>query len=217
MIPLFPLGTVLVPHLVLPLNIFEPRYRTLVANLLDRDPADQEFGVIAIRQGAEVGSDSIPSMVEMGTTATLQNATLLDDGRYDIITVGHRRFRLLDVDDSLPYLQGHVEFIDEPVGACDADLISRVAESFAQYRQQFDSSASVVDVREALPNDPVVLSYLVASALAVNTATQQGLLEDPDAAVRLRNEIALLRDERALMKVVPSLPIFEPDRRPSLN
>jgi hypothetical protein len=110
-----------------------------------------------------------------------------------------------------------VEFIDEPVGACDADLISRVAESFAQYRQLFDSSASVVDVREALPNDPVVLSYLVASALAVNTATQQGLLEDPDAAVRLRNEIALLRDERALMKVVPSLPIFEPDRRPSLN
>lgn len=216
MIPLFPLGVVLVPHLVLPLHIFEMRYRTLVANLTDRDPADQEFGIIAIREGAEVGSDGTPSLYEVGTTAMLQRATRLDDGRYDIVTVGHRRFRLLDIDDSLPYLQGHVEFIDEPVGNADELLVSRVAESYADYRTAFDPTPAN-EASESLPDEPVVLSYLVAAALAVDTATHQSLLEAPDAETRLRSELTLLRQERALMKVVPSLPVFEVERRQSPN
>jgi len=104
-LPLFPLGTVLFPGLVLPLHVFEPRYRDLVRDLLAL-PAGQarEFGVVAIQRGWEVGAEAVAgdatapatsatlTLHEVGCTAEIRQVTELPDGRFDLTTVGRRRF-----------------------------------------------------------------------------------------------------------------------------
>src|SRR6202522_2454777 len=103
LLPLFPLGTVLYPGMVLPLHIFEERYRQLVRDLLER-PEPRRFGVIAIRKGRETGIDGVHSLYQIGCTATLRRVERLEDGRFDLVTVGTERFRLKALDQPLPYL-----------------------------------------------------------------------------------------------------------------
>ena len=103
-LPLFPLGSVLYPGLVLPLHIFEERYRQLVADLL-AGPEPQQFGVIAIRHGRETGIDGVSALYETGCTAVLRQAEAYEDGRYDLITVGAQRFKLLSLGDAGAVLQ----------------------------------------------------------------------------------------------------------------
>src|SRR5271167_2830413 len=115
LLPLFPLGAVLYPGMLLPLHIFEERYRQLVRDLLER-PEPRRFGVIAIRKGRETGIDGVHSLYEIGCTATLRRVDELDDGRFELVTVGTRRFRLHGLDETRPYLQGEVEMLaDEQV------------------------------------------------------------------------------------------------------
>ena len=84
MLPLFPLGAVLYPGMLLPLHIFEERYRQLVQDLLD-GPEPRRFGVIAIRKGRETGIDGVHSLYEIGCAATLRRVDRHDDGRFDIV------------------------------------------------------------------------------------------------------------------------------------
>ena len=105
--PIFPLGTVLYPGLLLPLHIFEERYRRLVRDLVSvPDDADRRFGVVAIREGREVGSDGVRALHGVGCTAELRQVEAYEDGRFDIVTVGTTRFRLISLDPSMPYLNG---------------------------------------------------------------------------------------------------------------
>src|ERR1700738_2068023 len=124
MLPLFPLGAVLYPGMLLPLHIFEERYRQLVRALLD-GPEPRRFGVIAIRKGRETGIDGVHSLYEIGCTATLRRVERQDDGRFNIVTVGTQRFRLRGLDETRPYLQGEVELLAEGGGdpvAADAPV-----------------------------------------------------------------------------------------------
>src|SRR5215472_12119694 len=93
MLPLFPLTTVLFPGMRLPLHIFEPRYRQLVSDLLDR-PEPRQFGVIAIRKGREVGESNvtgIEALHEIGCVAAVRNVAPREDGRFDLRAVGTER------------------------------------------------------------------------------------------------------------------------------
>src|SRR5882757_3941555 len=110
MLPLFPLGSVLYPGMLLPLHIFEERYRQLVRDLLD-GPEPRRFGVIAIRKGRETGIDGVHSLYEIGCTAVLRLVDRHEDGRYQIVTVGAERFRLLGLDQTRPYLRGEIEML----------------------------------------------------------------------------------------------------------
>ncbi len=117
--PLFPLGSVLVPGLVLPLHVFEPRYRVLVQALMELpEGAERQFGVIAIRAGREVGADGVRALHGIGCTAELREVTPYADGRFDLVTVGEERFRLVGLDDGAgtPYHTGFVEFMAERDG-----------------------------------------------------------------------------------------------------
>ena len=123
-IPLFPLGTPLFPGVVLPLQVFEPRYRRLVRDLLDL-PADgvRRFGVVAIRQGWEVEHVApAEALYDVGCTARLQTVSPQPDGGFRIVTVGGDRFRLLDlvVGEDPPYLQAEVEWLAEEEAAEEA-------------------------------------------------------------------------------------------------
>jgi Lon protease-like protein len=215
LLPLFPLGTVLFPGMVLPLRVFEERYRLMVGDLLQR-PEPREFGVIAIRKGHEVGAQAVHELYDVGCVATVREVTPHPDGRYDLVAVGARRFRLLRADRTLAYYRGEVEYLpDENPGeeAADPgdDAAAAVQAAFRDYLNALaDQAGAVIRVAD-IPDEPVMLSYVVAAAMIIDLPERQGLLAAPDAAARLRAERQLLTRERAMLRVTTSRPA--PDLR----
>ncbi|RBY95641.1 peptidase S16 [Blastococcus sp. TF02-8] len=125
LIPLFPLGRPLFPGVVLPLQIFEPRYRRLMHDLLALPEHDDHrfFGVVAIRQGWEVERVApAAALYDIGCTARLRRVQPQPDGGFRIVTVGGERFRLLDVivGEDPPYLQAEVEWLADEEAAEEA-------------------------------------------------------------------------------------------------
>ena len=96
-LPLFPLGTVLVPGAALPLQIFEPRYLVLLSDLIEA-LEEPEFGVVAIRQGHEVGPDAVRDLHEVGCVARASHAVTIGEGRFLLLSEGSRRFHLDAID-----------------------------------------------------------------------------------------------------------------------
>jgi uncharacterized protein len=209
-LPLFPLGTVLYPGLVLPLHVFEDRYRQLVHDLMD-GPEPRRFGVIAIRKGRETGVDGVSALYEVGCTATVRRVTEYDDGRFDLVTVGTERFRLAGLDDSRPYLQGQVELLAEDVG--DETAAGLTAQAVrAAFRGYLETLAQRDTVRVSvpdLPDEPVLLSYLVAASMILDLPARQSLLAEPDAHRRLTAEQALLARETTMLRSLTATPAPE--------
>ena len=213
-LPLFPLGTVLFPGLVLPLHIFEERYRALVRTLMDRPVGSRrEFGVIAIRRGWEVEQASpTVSLYDVGCTAEVRQVTEHPDGTFDIVTVGRRRFAIEDLLASgTPYLQAQVRFLPEKPGPeGDADqLAPRVLAAFARYLRLVRVNSA--DIPEQLPEDPHVLSHLVAATANLTIAERQSLLATEDTPTRLRKELVLLHREIGLLSQVRAIPVTVTD------
>jgi len=211
-LPLFPLGTVLFPGLVLPLHIFEPRYRQLVADL-QAGPEPRQFGVIAIRRGRETGVDGVSALYETGCTAVLRQVERLEDGEFDLVAVGGQRFRLGELADPAPYLSGDVELLSEDVGD-DADAalaVQAVQELFRTYLDLLADRGGVRVTVPELPDEPVLLSHLVAAAVVVDLPDKQRLLEEPDAGRRLAAERSLLAREIRMTKSLTTTPA--PDLR----
>ncbi len=212
MLPLFPLGAVLYPGMLLPLHIFEERYRQLVRDLLD-GPEPRRFGVIAIRKGRETGIDGVQSLYEIGCTAALRRVDRHEDGRYEIVAVGAERFRLLGLDQSRPYLQGEVEMLaEEPADAAAAGPAAQVVEAaFREYLDALTEWGGATVRLEDLPGEPVLLSFIVAAAMVVDLPERQALLAEPDTLRRLALERSLLARETAMLRTTTSRPA--PDLR----
>jgi len=213
-LPLFPLATVLFPGLVLPLHVFEERYRLLVRELVDAAPgAGARFGVVALRSGRELGTD-LPDLHDVGCTAELRRVQPYEDGRFDIVTTGGARFRVRELDTSRPYLTGEVDQLPEEVGdtGAAAALVARVRAGFAAYLLALSAAqgrASEAPEVPELPTDPLMLSYLVAAAVVVDVPDKQRLLAATDAAERLRLELSLLRQETRLLRALAALPALD--------
>jgi Lon protease-like protein len=207
-LPLFPLGSVLFPGLVLPLHVFEERYRLLVRELLELPEGARRFGVVAIRQGREVGPDGVLALFDVGCVAELRRAQAYDDGRFDVVTVGAERFSLSAVDDARPYLTAEVELLQERLGDPGelAGLDAGVRAAFAGYLAALAGARGDTSEAPELPDDPLVLSYLVAATTALDLDARQALLAEPDAVSRLRRELALLRHETTLLQHLASAP-----------
>lgn len=210
LLALFPLGTVLVPGQTLPLHIFEPRYRTLIRELIDgpeRPGLGRAFGVVAIREGHEVGAHAARALYDIGTAARLESVQPLDDGRYDVMTVGTRRFRIEELDDTAPYLRASVTWLDEATGDDAAVIAPSVRRQLLQYRDDL-ADAGVLDPVDPddITDDPTSLSYVVAAAMILDLRDRQAVLEQPDDSARLRLALQLLRQESAMARHLPSLP-----------
>ncbi|MFE2722908.1 LON peptidase substrate-binding domain-containing protein [Kitasatospora sp. NPDC059327] len=233
-LPLFPLNSVLYPGLVMPLNIFEERYRRLVADLLAL-PEDQprRFGVLAIKDGREVApvrpeegpagpldglgtvtGDPLEALYHVGCVADVASAQEQPDGRYELLVTGTTRFRLRSVDTGGPYLSGEIEPIEELPGEGAGALASGVERAFRVYQKRLAGAREASTVgRQELPDDPQVLSYLVAAASVFETPVKQELLACPDTARRLTAELELLRRETAVLSWLPSLPAVDLTRQ----
>jgi uncharacterized protein len=214
-LPLFPLGAVLYPGMFLPLHIFEERYRQLVRDLLGR-PEPRQFGVIAIRKGRETGIDGvggIGSLYRTGCTAVVRRVDRLEDGRFELVTVGTQRFRLLALDDTLPYLRGEVELLDDDAvdEAAAAPFVREVHAAFRAYLDALAERGGATVRINDLPGEPALLSFVVAAAMVIDLPERQSLLDEPDALRRLGAERALLARETGVLRATTSRPA--PDLR----
>jgi uncharacterized protein len=151
--PMFPLGTVLLPHMVLPLHIFEPRYRTMFRDLAE---GDREFGVVQIARGSETGGGDVRN--DVGTVARVLQAEELSDGRWVAVTVGTRRFRVLEWYPDDPYPQALVEELAED--GLDAGTVARRDALLPRVRR-------LLALRSELGDETVPSTFEVASDDAV--------------------------------------------------
>ena len=215
--PLFPLTTALVPGLVLPLHIFEPRYRLMIEELLAKPEDDREFGIVAVRDrhaGTSEANEALDQVYPVGVTAQLRQAERLDDGRYDIVTIGTRRFQITEIDASAPLWRARVEFLPEPdIELADPRvrvIVSRATSMFDTYRNVLGGRLQEEpDGDEQVPTDPTVLSYLITAALIIDAGTRQELLASPDAVTRLREGIRILGRETALIAALGAVPAID--------
>jgi Lon protease-like protein len=209
-IPLFPLGTVLMPGAALPLHVFEPRYRQLTVDLIDGTVPDKEFGVVAVREGHSADRSGMAGMHAVGCTAVVLDARRLPDGRYDVVTRGARRFRLLDVDaGARQYLCGEVEFLpDDDTGDDDPRLV-RMLESSARaaHRGYCDTAWRAGDWSEPGDDTPTAeLAHLLADDCLLPLADRQDLLEQTSPVQRLREVRRLLARETGLLGTLRAVP-----------
>jgi len=201
LLPLFPLGTVLFPGALMPLHIFEPRYRLLIRRCSERH---RPFGVVLIRNGSEVGGSAEP--YEVGTEAKIVAESQLPNGRSYIVTRGERRFAVESlIEDAEPYLVGRVRYLDEPEGDRATDRANVAREALGAYLLAVvavteDSRGERVladELRDAPPSD---LAYRIAGSLAVDAPQQQALLELETASARLEEETRILNRETELLR-----------------
>jgi Lon protease-like protein len=206
-VPLFPLNTVLFPGMPLPLLVFEERYRALVRDLLSRPVGPgRAFGVVAIREGFEVGSNSRQSVHRTGTEAECVEIGAHEDGTFDVLVVGRRRFLVNGVREGSSYLVGDVEWLGEPAGPAGEAALALARPMFERYRTAV-AHLYGQDVPDVDGNaDPLRLSYAIAANAWLPLPDRQRLLEVGDATTRLTTVTALLRAELAAMRAIPSLP-----------
>lgn len=196
---MFPLGSVLLPGAVLPLHVFEPRYRALVAHCIESD--DHEFGVTLIERGSEVGGGDRRTVV--GTVARMVQVAELEDGRYAVICVGTRRIRvnawlpddpypLADVDE-WPDDEAELYRLDDRI----AVTAGRVRRACALANELGDSTA---DPSADIADEPVQATYQLAAMAPVGPADVHALLSAPGPLARLDLLDHLLDDVEVVLQ-----------------
>ena len=209
-IPLFPLGTVLFPGLVLPLRVFEERYTALVADLRQLPDESRHFGVVAIRAGWEVGVHGVSALYGVGTTARVRSVQPTDDGCFELATVGERRFRLLSVDaTSKPYLLGEVEWLGESEADDSAGVVAPfVADAFVGYVCDLAHQKAALRAAEQAQAEQ-------GAADAMDTPTAARAEEDPAVPMR---DVRMPDDTRVLSYMVAaSVPLDLADQQSLLE
>lgn len=167
---LFPLNTVLFPGQLLPLHIFEPRYRQMIGECIQHG---RPFGVVLIRSGEEVGDEAEP--YEVGTTAHIVQVEHAANERMNILCVGNARFRVAETFHDKPYLYGKIELWPwEPfaAGSADVDRVQRQLDRYVQILAEMTDSKLDLE----LPSDPAALANVAASVLQIDSAEKQHLL-----------------------------------------
>jgi Lon protease-like protein len=196
--PMFPLGTVLFPSVVLPLHVFEPRYRQMTAECIEREI---EFGVVLIERGSEVGGGDLRT--DVGTLARILQAQPFPDGRWALATVGTRRVVVRDWLTDDPYPRAIVELLpDEPAGPDAADKLEEVVSllrSVLAHKAELGEPAAPATT--ALADDVGLASYQASALAPFGPVDQQRLLcaAGPDARLALLHE--LLSDELQFLEV----------------
>ena len=206
-LPLFPLPeVVLFPKEVLPLHIFESRYRIMLKSVLE---TDSMFGVIKWDQNTK-------SMANVGCCAQIIKHQTAEDGRSNIITLGQQRFQILEIVRSTPYCSAMVTWInDENVDnfqKLDAlkDSVTEALSDVVKLSSKLSNSKK--NLPEKLPNNPMELSFWVASHLGGAVAEeQQRLLEERNTYTRLKREFEMLDHTRKQLAARTALKESFPD------
>ena len=211
-LPIFPLNTVVFPGVSVPLHVFEDRYRALVHHLLGIPQKSLRlFGIVAIREGYEVGAHGVQSLHRVGCVVQLTSVRSHPDGRFDIEVVGRRRLRLADLETSGSYLVGEVEVVRETrrtPPAAEREAV-RTWNTFTEYRRRLSELRGADVLEGKVPRDPEYLSYSLAATCLLTLGERQALLEAGTALDRLVMLRHTLLEEMRAMRAIPSLPATE--------
>ena len=187
MTPMFPLGSVLVPGMILPLHVFEPRYLQLVR---DCTAGDGEFGVVLIARGSEVGGGDVRT--DVGTVARIVQVDEMPDGRFAVGAVGLRRIRVERWLDDDPYPRAEItdwpDVAPDPGTDLGTDELGGLVRRASALHAELGEPAAPVDIE--LSADPVIAGYQAALAVPFGPADRQDVLGAPSVAER----VALLRE-----------------------
>lgn len=210
-LPLFPLGNVLFPGMVVPLRVFEPRYRAMMGHLLAiPSPPHRLFASVAIREGYEVGDHGQQELYRVGCRLQISEVSQRSDGSYDILATCRDRIRLREIDTGGEFPMGLVDVvIDERVHAtASADALVTITDAIARFTAYRKRLREVRGdpMPGPLPEDPEFLAWTLAAAAPVTLPQRQELLETTDPLERLRLISDLVTDETAIMNAIPSLP-----------
>jgi ATP-dependent Lon protease len=182
-IPLFPLGVVLLPGMDLPLHIFEERYKELIKECLEKR---EEFGVVYY---------SGKMMLRAGCTAMITEVLRnYDDGKLDILTIGKRRFMVEELFEDKLYIEARVEFFQDMHEAFDKrmeELVLRGTESLKQLNMVSDHKTSIQHIENLRPED---LSFLIAATEGFTLEEKQKFLEMTSTRERLEKSIGSLEN-----------------------
>ena len=180
LLPLFPLSIVLLPQEILPLHIFEERYKEMVGECLrarEAGTGNQEFGILQVEND---------KAYTIGCTARIVNVIRrYDDGRMDILTMGSRRFEVLLTNEEKSYLRGAVDFFDDDLGADTPDE-SESRRAIQLFRETLQQLRHVEEIPVHLPAPYRHLSFRIAGSLPLDPAHKQQLLICRNETDRLR-------------------------------
>lgn len=204
---LFPLGTVVLPAMVVPLQVFEPRYQRLVADALD---TDGRFGIILLHRGSEVGESPLPaeqSRARVGTLVQILEVKKGEGEQSKILVGGERRFRVQEWLDDDPYPRALVEFWDETESS-DLSATSSVPELIEQAQAEvraigamLEPSGRQLPLLPELHSDPALASFQLSTAVPLQPFDLQRLLEAPDTRTRLSLLQSLFSEVRAMLRL----------------
>ncbi|BCL83392.1 ATP-dependent protease [Ktedonobacteria bacterium brp13] len=195
-LPLFPLNVVLFPGTVLPLHIFESRYRQMI---VDCQEEEKPFGVVLAKAGSQL---LLEETHPVGTVAEIHNLQELEDGCYNLMGVGTQRFRIQRTHRGRPYLSGVVTLFDDVVEPEDelSTSVQQVRSLFGAYLNMLLDAPDEREVHTNLPEEPEDLSHFIAYFMEVDDTRKQSFLELTSTGQRLQEEINILRREVPFMR-----------------
>jgi Lon protease-like protein len=212
-LPIFPLNTVVFPGVAVPLHVFEERYRAMVRHLVAIDePKDRLFGIVAIREGYEVGAHETRSMYRTGCVVQLTEISEYDDGTFDIECVGRHRMRVEGIDTSGPFVLAEMTELHDAPGTSEEDVredATLALGAFEDYRSLLSEIRGDEVLVGTMPRDPELLSYSLAATALLSIRERQSLLEAASTHDRLVMVRHALREEIRAMSAIPSLPATE--------
>jgi Lon protease-like protein len=197
-LPVFPLGVAVLPTQVVPLHIFENRYRALM-QVLSQGGSPAELGMVLIERGSEVGGGEVRTPT--GTVVHLIEAEELPDGRWVAIFAGSHPFRVHQWLPDDPYPQALVD--ERPDGSWDPDDSARMDRAEAAVRRALTMAAQLGDrvghPGFALSPEPAVAAWELCERAPLGALDRQRLLEAPDRAARLDLLVDLAEDVNQLL------------------
>jgi uncharacterized protein len=185
--PIFPLGTVLLPGALLPLQVFEPRYRQMVQDILADDAHEPEFGVALIERGQEVGGGD--QRAPLGTVAKVIDIRVLPGNRYGLVAVGVERFRVSAWLPDDPYPLADVDLWPDEIdatGGPDRDRIEAVHNRIRTLNRDVETLGELIPPPDAeISGDPLLAVYHLGSLAPLGAADRYRMLASPTLAERL--------------------------------
>ena len=190
-IALFPLpNLVLFPNILVPLHIFEERYKLMVTGCIDRDEA---FGLVLLRSGAEEETED--AIHRVGVAARITEVERLEDGRMNIMCEGESRFRIYRFTQQTPFWKGSVQSFDEdPLHQPVDSFYEQVSDLYRQLGELGGKLSGSPQTELALPESPTDLSYMIAYVLDIDAEEKQKMLEMTSTGERLQVLVAHLTE-----------------------
>ena len=195
-LPMFPLGSVLLPSTAMSLHIFEPRYRALARDCVD---GDRRLGVVLIERGSEVGGGDV--RFDVATRATIADAVELDDGRWVMVLIGDDRVRVQRWLPDDPYPRAEVAPCDDrppgPSASNRRDELERLL--WRVVAQKVELGDGAADMTLELSSDVVVATWQAISLAPLGPLDAQRILGTDGADERLALVLSLLEEESAVL------------------